>query len=60
MHNKSLTKEEKDFLTNYFSITSNFNWLPKIHKSKQIKKKNAAEIQKIRIYRNPKPQWLQI
>ena len=31
IHNKSLTKKEKDFLTNYISITSNFYGLPKIH-----------------------------
>ena len=41
---KSQTKSEKDFLTNYVSITSNFYGLPKIHKSKQIK--NDIETQK--------------
>ena len=43
IHNKSLTKKEKDFL-NYISITSNFYGLPRIHKSKLIK--NAIETPK--------------
>ena len=43
MHNKSLSKKEKNFL-NYIPITSNFYEQPKIHKSKQIK--NALETQK--------------
>ena len=51
MHNKSLTKKEKEFLTNHISKTSNFYGLPKIHKSKQIK--NAVEIQKYTEILNP-------
>ena len=38
IHNESLTAKEKDSLTIYGSIISNFNGLQKIHKSKQIKK----------------------
>ena len=53
MLNKSLTKEEKDSLTNLISKTSNFYGLPKIHKSKQIK--NAVEIQKSKYTESPNP-----
>ena len=53
IHNKSQTKKEKDFLTNYNSITSNFNGLPKIHNSKQIKK--TVETQKSEYIENPNP-----
>ena len=56
MHNKSLTKKEKDFLTNYISKTSNFNGLPKIHKSKQIK--TAVETQKSENIEIPNPSVL--
>ena len=57
IYNKSLTKKEKDFLTNYISITSNFYGLPKVHKSKLIKKRRRNT--KIWIYRYPEPQWPQ-
>ena len=53
LHNKSLTKKEKDFLTNHIFITSNFDGLPKIHKSKQIK--NAKETQKSKYIEIPNP-----
>ena len=53
IHNKSLTKKEKDFLKNYISITSNFHRLPKIHKSKQIK--NAGETWKSEYIEIPNP-----
>ena len=53
MHNKSLTKKEKDFLTNYISITNNFYGLHRIHKSKQIK--NAVERQKSEYIEIPNP-----
>ena len=52
MLNKSLTKKEKD-LTNHNSKTSNFDALPKIHKSKQIK--NAVETQKSEYTEIPNP-----
>ena len=53
MHNKSLTKKEKEFLTNHISKTSNFYGLPKRHKSKQIK--NAVETQKSEYIEIPNP-----
>ena len=54
IHNESQTKKEKDFLINHISITSNFYELPKIPKSKQIRKRRRNI--KIRIYKNPKLQ----
>ena len=53
IHNKPPTKKEKDFLTNYTPITSNFYELPKIHKSKQIK--NAVVTQKSEYIEIPNP-----
>ena len=45
IHNKWLTKNEKDFLTNYILITKNFYGLPKIHNSKQIKPPKSEYIE---------------
>ena len=53
IHNKLRTKKEKDFLTNYISITSNFYGLPRIHKSKLIK--NAIETPKSEYTEIPNP-----
>ena len=48
IHNELQTKKRKRLLTNYIPKTRNFYGLPKIHKSKQIKR--AVENTKIRIY----------
>ena len=53
IHNKSLTKKEKDFLTNYNRITSNFHGIPKIHKLKQIK--NTLKTQESEYIEIPNP-----
>lgn len=39
VHGDNLTKNEKDYLINYETKTSNFYGLPKIHKSKEIQEK---------------------
>ena len=38
IHNKSVTKKEKDFSTDYIPQTSNFYGLLKVHKSEEIQK----------------------
>ena len=38
IHNKSLTKKENNFLTDYITQTSNFYGLLKVHKTEKIKK----------------------
>ena len=43
IQNKTLTKKEKDFKTNYIPKTSHFNGLPKIHKSEDKKKKKPQK-----------------
>ena len=53
IHNKTLIKKEKDFLTNHISKTSNFYGLLKIHRSKQIE--NAIETRKSEYIEIPNP-----
>ena len=56
IHNELQTKKRKRLLTNYIPKTRNFYGLPKIHKSKQIKR--AVETQKSEYIEIPNPSYL--